>query len=265
LENFYNILFEVSNEDRHEILLRLEGEPCNVTQISKKLGLSLPETSRHVARLSEVGLTWKDSEGLHRLTLYGRLVLKQLRELEFTTKYREYFTNHTTMELPLELMKRIGDLADSTYMHNAITFLHSVENITRDAEEFVWFQGDEYIMGALPYINEALERNVSFKIIEPEDYAPNQDLRSNSPEELSILSRPWKRRPLNQSTSSSICLKRWLPLHSRLEMGGSTILVSLQLRGVQYCGAEICSFTTGSKRSLKLLSRPSHSSNQRPE
>ena len=43
---FYDILFEVSNEDRHGILLLLEDEPCNVTLISKKLGLSLPETSR---------------------------------------------------------------------------------------------------------------------------------------------------------------------------------------------------------------------------
>ena len=203
MEDFYNVLFEVSNEDRHKILLQLESEPCNVTQISKKLGLSLPETSRHVARLSEVGLTRKDSQGLHSLTLYGRLVVKQLLELEFTTKYREYFTNHTIMGLPLEFMKRIGDLANSTYMHNAITFLHSIETLIRDAEEFVWFQGDEYIMGALPYINEALERNVACKIIEPEDYAPSQDLKPLSPKELSILNRP-SSQSLEKKTVESV-------------------------------------------------------------
>ena len=188
--DFYNILFEVSNEDRHRILLQLEREPMNVTQISKKLGLSLPETSRHVSRLSEVGLTRKEPDGLNHLTHFSELVLRQVRELEFTTRHREYFMNHTTMGLPPEFMKRIGDLADSTYMHNAINFLHGVENIIRDADEYVWFQGDEYIMGALSYINEALKRNVAFKIIEPEDYAPSQDLKPISPTELSIPSRP---------------------------------------------------------------------------
>jgi predicted transcriptional regulator len=189
-EDFYNILFEVSNEDRHKILVQLEQETMNVTQISKKLGLSLPETSRHISRLSEVGLTRKEPAGLIHLTHFGKLVLWQVRELEFTTIHRDYFTNHTTTGLPQEFMKRIGDLADSAYTHNAINFLHGVENLIRDAEEYVWFQGDEYIMGALPYINEALERNVTFKIIEPEDYAPSQDLKPISPKELSIPSRP---------------------------------------------------------------------------
>jgi predicted transcriptional regulator len=97
---FYDVLFEVSNEDRHRILLRLEEEPCNVTQVAKELGLSLPETSRHLSRLSDVGLTRKDPEGLNHLTAYGVLVLRQLRELEFTTKFRSYFTDHTLAGVP---------------------------------------------------------------------------------------------------------------------------------------------------------------------
>lgn len=190
MDDFYNILFEVSNEDRHSILLQLEKEPLNVTQISKKLSLSLPETSRHVSRLSEVGLTLKNPDGLHRLTHFGELILTHVRELEFMIRHREYFTSHAATELPPEFVKRIGDLADGTYMPNAINFLHSVENLIRDAEEYVWFLGDEYIMGALPHIEEALERDVEFRIMEPEGYAPNKNLGPMSPEELSIISRP---------------------------------------------------------------------------
>lgn len=52
-------------------LIQLENESANVTQISKKLGLSLPEANRHVSRLGEVGLTWKDNEGLYHLTRKG--------------------------------------------------------------------------------------------------------------------------------------------------------------------------------------------------
>ena len=190
MEDFYNILFEVSNEDRHSILIQLEKESANVTQISKTLGISLPEASRHLSRLSEVGLTRKDSEGLYHLTHYGGLLLRQLRELEFTTRNREYFTNHSVEGIPPEFVKRLGDLSESASVRSAIGLIQGVESLIRDAERHVWFQGDEYIMGALQYISEALERDVAFRIIEPEDNALGQGLTPLSPKELSILSRP---------------------------------------------------------------------------
>lgn len=238
MEDFYNILFEVSNEDRHRILLHLEPEPMNVTQISKKLGLSLPETSRHVSRLGEVGLIWKEPDGFYRLTHYGELILRQVRELGFTTKHREYFTNHTTLRLPPEFVKRIGDLADSIYMHNAINFLHGVENLIRDAEEYVWFQGDEYIISALPYINEAFERNVTFKIIEPENYAPRHDLNPISPKELSIISRP---------TSSSLEKKTLESIDVFLYISEKMVAVAFPIGDGRF---DYLGFTAADRRSI---------------
>ncbi|UCD45202.1 MAG: right-handed parallel beta-helix repeat-containing protein [Candidatus Bathyarchaeota archaeon] len=190
LDNFYDLLFEVSNEDRHSILLQLEKEPMSVTQIARTLHLSLPETSRHVSRLGDVGLMWKDSDGQHHLTHFGELVLKQLREMEFSSEHSEYFTGHTTGSFPPEFVKRIGDLVDSTRVQNVMNFLHSVENLIRDAEEYVWFQCDEYTMSTLPLIEEALDRGVEFRIIEPENYAPSEGIITVSPKELSIVSRP---------------------------------------------------------------------------
>ena len=59
-EKFYDLLFEVSNEHRHNIMLLLQEEAMRVTAISKKLDLTTPEISRHVSRLSEIGLASKN-------------------------------------------------------------------------------------------------------------------------------------------------------------------------------------------------------------
>lgn len=185
----YDVLFEVSNEDRHGILHRLEEEPCNVTKIAKGQGLSLPETSRHVSRLCEVGLTRKDPEGLYHLTSYGVLVLRQLRELEFTTRYREYFTNHTIAGVPPQFVKRIGDLSGSAFTDNILEFFRQIEYVIRQAEEYVWLLVDQFPMNHLSLIVEAIERGVQFKFLEPRNRVLDPDLEAMSSEESDAIVR----------------------------------------------------------------------------
>ena len=186
---FYDILFEVSNEDRHGILLHLERESSNVTQISKSLGLSLPEASRHVSRLTEVGLTRKDPEGLYHLTPYGGLALRQLRELEFTTRHREYFTSHSMEGIPPEFVKRIGDLSGSAFTGNILEFFRQIEYVIRQAEEYVWLLVDQFPMNHLSLIVEAIERGVQFRFLEPRNRVLDPDLEAMASEEGHALFR----------------------------------------------------------------------------
>lgn len=186
---FYDVLFEVSNEDRHGILLRLEKEPCNVTQIARVQGLSLPETSRHVSRLCEVGLTRKDTEGLYHLTSYGGLALRQFRELEFTTRYREYFTEHSIERIPPEFVKRIGDLSVSLFTYNILDFFRQIEYVIREAEEYVWLLVDQFPLNHLSLIVEAVERGVRFRILEPRNRVLSPDLEAMASDESDAITR----------------------------------------------------------------------------
>jgi DNA-binding transcriptional ArsR family regulator len=63
MEDLCNLLFEVSNEDRLRILLQLDKEALNATNLSKELDLTIQESSRHLSRLSRVKLIQKDVEG----------------------------------------------------------------------------------------------------------------------------------------------------------------------------------------------------------
>ncbi len=178
-ENFYDLLFEISNEYRHQILLMLARKPLRVTDISKKLDLTSQEISRHVARLGDIGLTHKDVEGLHHLSHLGGLVIQLLEEIEFTSQHSEYLIKHSLTHLPDKLVKRVGDLKDSTYIHRLMDFLQLIDGVISEAEDHVWFMVDQYPLNALDIIKEALDRGVEFKTIEPErtTHGPHFDLQ----------------------------------------------------------------------------------------
>jgi len=170
LQNFCNLLFELSNEDRLGILHKLNKEEMNVTKLSKELNLTTQESSRHVSRLVAVGLVQKDIEGLYHLTFYGKLVLRQIEGLTFTSKHRNYFTSHTLEHLPSAFISRIGDLADSAYVDDVSDAFYRVDKVIKEAEEYLWTITDQYLISAYPQLREAVEREVKVKNIEIKDW-----------------------------------------------------------------------------------------------
>lgn len=190
MENLYDLFFEVSNEDRHRILLQLEEEAMNVTQLARRLGLGAQECSRHVTRLGKVGLTRKDVDGFHRLTAYGELVLRMLPGFEFISKHRDYFTSHSMVLLPPEFVSQIGELADSTYTNDIMVAIGSIEEMMRGAEEYIWIIHDQYTMSIVPLASEAITRGVKIKTIDLKTYPPSRMPRGEvRAEDQQVLSR----------------------------------------------------------------------------
>ena len=54
-ENFYSLLFEVSNEIRHRILMLLQRSRMRITEIAREQSLNHPEIRRHLTRLRDIG------------------------------------------------------------------------------------------------------------------------------------------------------------------------------------------------------------------
>jgi len=187
MEAFFNVLFEVSNEDRYKILLRLVDEPMNVTQLSKILGLSLTETSRHLSRIEEVGLAIKTPVGSYEITPFGRLSLNQLQVLEFTSKHRDYFNHHSLTHLPKEFVDRIGDLKESSYNDDVMVVFSIMKRVIEEAEESIWAIIDQYPMSIVSSARDSIRRKVRFESIEPEDWVPPTELS----EEISDVERTW--------------------------------------------------------------------------
>ena len=150
VERLTDLMFEVSNEDRLRILLRLEKEGMSVTGVSRELDLTTQEASRHLSRLNHVGLTRKDADGSHHVTSYGRLIIKQIQGVRFASEHVGYFSSHALDGLPLEFVYRMGELTGSTYVD------------------------DLYPMSIIPLHKEAFARGVKVRYIDALDWKPPQ-------------------------------------------------------------------------------------------
>jgi len=200
-ERFYDLFFELSNEHRHGILLLLQEKAMRITDISNEMGLNNPEIRRHISRLRDVRLIQRDVDGFYHLTPFGEVVLRQLRELEFTSRHREYLTSHSLANLPLDFIRRMGDLGESTLTADIMDFLYKIEAVIRESEDYVWFNVDQYPVTALSSIIEALGRGVEFRTIEQEDQTASPHLVLQTPDDVQALSRARSTPLIEQRTS----------------------------------------------------------------
>lgn len=176
LNDLYNLFFELSNKDRLMILDQLTKGAMNITRLSKKLGLTIQEASRHVSRLDEAKLIFKDAAGLCHLTSYGKLVLKQTEGFKFLSQHEEYFFSHFLAHLPTQFVSRLADLAGSTFVKEVVVSYANVENMVDDAEEYVWTITDQYLVSrsTLASFLRAFDRGVCVKNVEAKDWVVSE-------------------------------------------------------------------------------------------
>ena len=194
-KGFYDLLFEVSNEYRHGILLLLQKKAMRITDIAKETALNNPEIRRHISRLRDVGLIQRDIEGYYHLTPYGETSLLLFREFEFLSFNSEYFKTHSLSRIPTQFVKQIGKLSESTNLANAMDFFRHMENLFKESKEYVWLLVDQFPMNSLSTIVEAINRGVRFRIIEPRERVLDPDLDAMTSEETRALIRT-RRTPL---------------------------------------------------------------------
>ena len=111
VDRFYDMLFEISNDIRHNILMLLLQKPERMTQVAKDLDLTSPEVSRHLTRLTEARLIEKDASNLYHVTNFGEYLLNSLVDLEFMTKHRDYFVKHNAVNIPQKYQKRMSKIS----------------------------------------------------------------------------------------------------------------------------------------------------------
>ena len=115
MPDFYDLMFEVSNEERVRILEAIKEERSSFSGLARRLDITTQEVSRHFNRLMEAGLATRDRDGYPRLTPFGTLVLNQLEAVQFTNYHQDYFVSHVTEGLPGGFLSRFGELAGMRY------------------------------------------------------------------------------------------------------------------------------------------------------
>lgn len=169
MKELYSLLFELSNVDRLNILRELKNNPMRLSRVSEKFDLTVPETARNMTRLNEANLITKDTDGLFHLTPIGEDVLLLLPSFEFISRHEKYFKTHPLSFLPPEYSSNIGALSNSKYVNEITTTLFNIENMMREAEEFLYGAVTEIYVNALPIIAEACARGIEARKLMPRD------------------------------------------------------------------------------------------------
>jgi predicted transcriptional regulator len=177
MPDFYDLMFEVSNEERVRILEAINEERSSFSGLARRLDITTQEVSRHFNRLMEAGLTTRDREGYPSLTPFGTLILKQLEAVQFTNYHQNYFISHVTDRLPRRFLSRFGELAGMRYQDDVMRVINDAIRIIKEAEEYILDINLPYIASAFPHIRDAYNRNVKGMFLHGPDLKVPDEMR----------------------------------------------------------------------------------------
>jgi predicted transcriptional regulator len=143
-EDTARIFFELGSTQRIAILYKIAEVKCNLARLSKDLGCTMPEIRRNIIRLTNSGLVDRESNGTFFLTTFGKTILDQIPTLDFLSRNKDYFSDHTFSALPSKFMRRIGSLSNS----QLISGLVSVDEGLND----IYYRSKEYVYAMIPEV-----------------------------------------------------------------------------------------------------------------
>jgi predicted transcriptional regulator len=137
-ENTAKTFFELGSAQRIAILYRIEEEKCNLARLSKDLGCTMPEVRRNIIRLTNSGIVDRESNGTFFLTTFGKTILEQIPTLDFLSRNKDYFSDHTFSALPLKFIRRIGSLSNSKLISGLVSVDERLNDIYNRSQEYVY-------------------------------------------------------------------------------------------------------------------------------
>ena len=171
-----NLLFELSSNERMNILLSLQEESLRQSHISQRLGMTITETSRHLQRLVDIQLIKRKTDGRFSLTMYGDLAIKLLSDIQFISNNRQYFIYHDLSSVPPKLVNRLGELVSSEFENDAVNVIARATKMLRGAEEYIWSNSYRILPAHIPIIEEKVAHGVEFRGIYPRDYVTDSPI-----------------------------------------------------------------------------------------
>ncbi len=157
-------------------MLELQKNKLKLSHLSRKLNLTVTETSRHLQRLSEAMLIQKKANGLYELTQFGRLALFLLEDLSFVSQHRDFFLEYNVSGIPNQLIDRFGELEGAVYVVEALRNLEEGEKRIREAQELVWILSDDVLTNTIPPLMEKVKAPFDLRIILPEGKFPPESV-----------------------------------------------------------------------------------------
>lgn len=158
--DFTEVMFEVFNSGRHDILQLLNERTLRFTDLSRQLNASDGELSRNLKRLLDSGLIEKHSSGAFEITPLAKAILTFVPGLRVLTRHMDYFRSHDITRLPKELILRLHDLSEAKFLSEPFKIFAAIERIFQDVKK--QFYG-LWVFGRETLTNEELSHSLRLK------------------------------------------------------------------------------------------------------
>jgi predicted transcriptional regulator len=176
-QDLAKLFFELASESRLSILNQLQGENLKMQEIAKRLDVTATEAFRQLERLSAALLVQRQPEGSYAITQYGKLVLGLSVSLDFSFKYKDYFSKHGLSLIPAQFIHRLGELSEATLITDTMETLNKAERMFIDAKQYGWGLAEGVVPELMgPPMTEKLLKGIKFKFLLPQSRLPKEPL-----------------------------------------------------------------------------------------
>jgi predicted transcriptional regulator len=182
----YELFTELSSENRLGILKTLDEEPMTFTNLIKEVDMNSTEASRQLSRLTEARLIEKKGDGRYYNTLFGKLVLSSISDLNFISEKSGYFLEHDTAQIPLDLLRQIDALSKGEIVTGVYNILNTHEKLGDGIKSYMWYMSDDFPRHHLPYMENRLEEGLEIRVILPKDLCSTSPLSEKNRKKIGI-------------------------------------------------------------------------------
>jgi predicted transcriptional regulator len=166
-DDFQSVFFELAGDLRLYILMKLSNKPYRLSQIANDLNATMQESHRNINRLIDSGLVKKTGEGELLLTPYGKIIVSLIPNFNFPFVYKEYFQEHTLIDLPLKFVHRIGALNNCELVVGVMAVLQRWKMVYNNAQIYIKEVISQVPIDLIETIAERINNNVKFSYIFP--------------------------------------------------------------------------------------------------
>jgi len=166
-DDFQSVFFELAGDLRLYILMKLSNRPYRLSQIANDLNATMQESHRNINRLIDSGLVKKTGEGELLLTPYGKIIVSLIPNFNFPFVYKEYFQEHTLINLPLKFVHRIGSLNNCELVVGVMAVLQRWKMVYNNAHIYIKEIISQVPIDLIETIAERINNNVKFSYIFP--------------------------------------------------------------------------------------------------
>lgn len=185
-EKLEKLFFELASESRLRLLHEVQKENLKMQEIARRLDVTATEAFRQLERLSAASLVQRRPDSTFALTEYGRLVLQVSITFQFIADYKEYFSTHDLMRLPVQFVNRLGELSGAEFNADTIENLNRSTKAYVEAERYAWGIGEGTVPGGMASVmTQRVQQGIDVKMLILEERLP-KDAMAVMPKNLEL-------------------------------------------------------------------------------